>query len=115
MLISAAIMALVAFTVTDVITGRWETKLSQKGNTTTVVFKSDSSFEGFINKKPFVSGRYTFQDGILSFVDNGCDGKKGVYKGIFFSNGDSLRFESITDSCDERRNGMIRTILGRVK
>lgn len=115
MLISTVILALVSFTITDELIGNWETKPSSKGNVTRVVFKSDNSFEGFINKKLFVSGQYTLENNVLSFVDNGCDGKRGVYKVIFFSNSDSLRFEPIEDSCDQRRNGMIRTILGRVK
>ena len=104
-----------AFTSTDKLTGRWETKPSEKGNVTGVVFKSDNTFEGFINRKPFVTGEYTFQDSIFSFVDNGCEGKRGVYKVIFFSNEDSIRLVPISDSCDRRREGMIRLVMGRVK
>jgi hypothetical protein len=115
LMISAAIMLLISFTVTDELTGRWETKPSEKGNITGVVFKSDNSFEGYINKKPFVSGKYSLRDDVFSFVDNGCEGKEGVYRIIFFSNADSLRFEPISDSCEQRRNGMSRTVLGRVK
>lgn len=115
-LISSVIIMLFAFaSVTDELTGRWETKPSVKGNITGVVFKPDNSFEGYINKKPFVSGTYTFQDSIFSFVDNGCQGMKGIYKINFFNNSDSLRFEVINDSCTERRDGMLRTVLGRVK
>lgn len=113
-LIISAIMTL-AFTAKDKLTGRWETKPSVKGNVTGIVFKSDNSFEGYVNKKPFVSGNYTLEDSVLSFVDNGCEGKKAVYKLIFFSNGDSLRFDPISDSCVQRKEGMTRTILGRVK
>ena len=104
-----------AFTSTDKLTGRWQTKPSEKGNITGVVFKSDKTFEGFVDRKPFVSGTYTFEDSIFSFVDNGCAGKRGVYKVIFFSNEDSIRLVPVSDSCDERRNGMSRLILGRVK
>jgi hypothetical protein len=111
----AVTMGLFAFAAKDKLTGRWESKPSIKGNTTGIVFKPNNSFEGYINKKPFVTGNYTLEDSLFSFVDNGCDGKKGVYKIIFFSNEDSIRFEVITDSCTERRNGMSRTILGRVK
>ncbi len=113
--ISVAIFTLFAFAATDKLTGRWESKPSVNGNITGVVFKPDNSFEGYINKKPFVSGTYAYQDSLFSFTDNGCDGKKGVYKIIFFSNSDSLRFEPVSDSCDQRRNGMSRLILGRVK
>jgi hypothetical protein len=115
LLVAATIFALISFTITDQLTGTWETQVSPKGNVTRVVFKSDNTFEGFINKKPFVTGKYTFENDVLSFVDNGCDGKKGVYKIVFFSDSDSLRFEPIVDSCEERKNGMIRTVLGRVK
>src|SRR5687768_7924770 len=87
--------------------GRWESKPSVKGNVTGVVFK-DSTFEGYVNKKPFVSGRYSFENNIFSFVDNGCEGKRGVYEVVFFGNDDSIRFVPISDSCTERKEGMSR-------
>ena len=116
-LILAAMMSLFAFITTGELTGRWETKPSAKGNVTSVVFKPDNTFEGFVNKKPFVSGTYSYSagDSLFSFVDNGCQGMKGVYKIIFFSNSDSMRFEPISDSCTQRKEGMQRTILGRMK
>lgn len=40
---------------TDTLTGRWETEPSDKGNVTSVLFKSNNNFEGDINKKPFVT------------------------------------------------------------
>jgi hypothetical protein len=114
--ISVVLMATAfAFVPADRLTGRWETKPSAKGNITGIVFKADNSFEGYVNKKPFVSGKYHLQDSLFSFVDNGCAGKEGVYKIIFFSNADSIRFEPISDSCTERKQGMSRTIMGRIK
>ena len=99
---------------TSQLKGRWETKPSVNGNVTGVVFK-ENTFEGYVNKKPFTSGSYTFSDEIFTITDNGCQGMKGVYKMKFFSNSDSLRFQAISDSCTPRRNGMERTVLGRVK
>jgi hypothetical protein len=101
----------------DKLTGRWETKPSEKGNITRVVFKPDSILEGFINKKPFVSGTYSFNagDSTLSLVDNGCNGARGIYKVMFFSNSDSLSFKLVSDSCQERGAGMVRLVMGRVK
>jgi hypothetical protein len=101
----------------DMLTGRWETKPSAKGNVTGVVFKNDSILEGYVNKKPFTSGIYRFsaKDSILSFTDNGCNGVQGVYKILFFSNSDSLRFKVISDSCTERKEGMQRLIMGKLK
>ena len=101
----------------DKLTGRWESKPSEKGNVTGVLFKPDHSLLGYVNKKPFATGTYTFnpKDSIMSFVDNGCNGAQGVYKILFFCNSDSLKFQVITDSCEERKNGMQRLVLGRVK
>jgi hypothetical protein len=114
-LIFMVMMTFTSITEKDKLTGRWETKPSAKGNTTGIVFKEDNSFEAYINKKPFVTGTYVFQDSIFSFTDNGCNGARGIYKIIFFSEADSMRFEPVSDSCTERKQGMIRTILGRVK
>lgn len=43
-----------------------------------MVFKADNSFEGYVNRKPFVTGNYVLTDSIFSFIDNGCNGIKGV-------------------------------------
>ncbi|MBL7696813.1 MAG: hypothetical protein JNK79_01590 [Chitinophagaceae bacterium] len=101
----------------DMLAGRWESRPSAKGNITGVVFKEGGILEGYINKKPFVSGTYNFNqnDSILSFVDNGCNGVEGTYKVMFFSSADSLRFRAISDSCRERLEGMERLVMGRVK
>jgi len=47
-----------------------------------VVFK-DSTFEGCVNRKPFVSGVYKMAKDTFSFVDNGCEGKRGVENYLF--------------------------------
>lgn len=110
------IIAYLAFTTTETLTGKWESK-SEKGNITGVIFKEDGSFEGYINKKPFVTAQYTYssEDSILSFVDNGCNGARGIYKIHFYANADSMRFQLISDSCEERKQGMLRLNMGRVK
>lgn len=97
------------------LTGRWETQPSKNGIVTGVVFKADNSMEGYINRKPFISGRYFFSeaDSVLSFADNGCGHTMAVYKVNFFKNSDSLRFASLYDTCTERKAGMQRLVLGR--
>jgi hypothetical protein len=114
-IISILAITIASFITKDKLIGRWQSKPSPKGNITSVFFKSDNSFEGFVNKKPFVTGVYTLQDSIFSFVDNGCNGKKGIYRIIFYSNSDSIRFDPINDSCAERKEGMSKLILGRIK
>ena len=109
------IVAFLAFMPKKKITGRWETKPSEKGNVTGVIFNRDNTHEVYVNKKPLVSGTYRLHRNIMTIEEEGCNGARGVYKLIFFSNSDSLRFEPISDSCTIRRNGMSRTVLGRVK
>jgi hypothetical protein len=103
------------FTVTnnDILTGKWQSPVSPQGNVTSIIFKPDQSFEGFVNNKPFVTGNYSIKDSIFTFTDNGCNGSEGSYKLIFFQNGDSLRFQYVSDTCMERRNGVSRLVLGR--
>jgi len=95
--------------------GRWSSRPSKNNIVTIVHFKADNSFEGFVNKKPFVTGTYQLDGTVMSFVDNGCNGAKGIYKLNFFSNGDSLRFEAVSDTCAERRKGMSALIMGKIK
>jgi hypothetical protein len=114
MLISIATILFFVFPGKDVLTGRWESKVSPKGNVTGIVFKEDNSFEGYVNRKPFTSGKYTLKDSIFSFTDTGCNGVPGTYQLVFFSNGDSLRFQPIADTCLERKNGMSRLVVGKV-
>ncbi len=116
-LLAIAASLLLATTTNDVLTGRWETPVSEKGNTTGIVFKGSNLMEAYINKKPFVSGKYFFNaaDSVVSFVDNGCNNVTAVYKVQLFSNSDSMRFTPIMDNCTERLHGMIRLVMGRVK
>lgn len=88
--VATVLVAAFSFTIKDKSTGRWETAPSAKGNVTGVVFKPDNSLEGYVNRKPFTSGRYALHDSIFSFTDNGCDGMRGVYKVIFFHDADSI-------------------------
>jgi hypothetical protein len=99
----------------DRLTGKWQSPLSEKGNTTTVIFKADQNFEGFINKKPFATGVYRLQNNEFIFTDTGCEGKTGSYELVFFAQDDSLRFRAILDSCAERKAGMEKLVLGRIK
>jgi hypothetical protein len=103
------------FSPIDELVGRWETRPSENGNITGIVFKPDNSFEGYVNRKPFVSGTYRVTDNVMTFVDNGCEGMQGVYRLVFFSHSDSLSFEPIVDSCTDRKAGMTRLVLGRTK
>jgi hypothetical protein len=114
-LIISIITGLLAFTAKDKLTGRWETTPDENGVITGILFKPDNIFDMYVNKKPFASGTYILDDNVISFVDNGCAETKGIYKIIFFSNSDSMRWEPIQDSCTGRRVGIPKLVLGRVK
>lgn len=114
-LIFTALLVSTGFREKANLVGRWETRPSEKGNVTGVVFKSDATYEGYINRKPFVSGRYTLKESLLTITENGCNGVSGIYKVILFSNLDSLRFQAVNDSCTERKTGMTRLVFGRIK
>jgi hypothetical protein len=113
-LIFPAIIVLLSLTSANDLTGRWESRMPD-GNILGIRYKPDNSFEGYFNKKPFVSGTYTFQDSILAFRGNGCNGVKCFYKIIFFSNSDSMRWKVINDSCVARKEGMDNMVFGKVK
>lgn len=99
----------------DKLTGKWESNPGPNGSVTGVFFKKDNTFEAFINKKAFASGKYKLEGDTFTFSDNGCNGAEGVYKIIFFSGTDSLRLQPISDTCTERRKGMSRLVMGRIK
>ena len=91
-LVSILLMIFPSYFLGDKLIGRWESRLPD-GNILGVIFKPDNSLEGYFNKKPLFSGTYTFQDTTLSFKDNGRENVRGVYKIIFFSNADSIRWK----------------------
>ncbi|MEJ7681638.1 MAG: hypothetical protein WKG06_28095 [Segetibacter sp.] len=67
------ILSLQSFTDTNHdIVGLWESK-DANGNTRGTTFKKDGTFVSYVNKKAFSSGRYTFSEDTIAFVeDNYC-------------------------------------------
>ena len=113
LMVALSLNTLTSFLGDNLLVGKWESPPSPKGNITTVHFKSDGSFEGFVNRKPFVSGHYELEKDLLKFTDNGCDGHPGTYQLVFSNHGDSLRFRPVDDSCAERKAGMSKLVVGR--
>ena len=114
-LILLFMIALMAFTVNNPLIGKWETKPSEYGDVTGVVFKASNEFESYRNNTPYISGIYTVKGKVVEITDNGCGFEAGTYEFIFFANSDSLRFKAIDDGCERRKNAIESTILGRVK
>src|SRR6188474_567619 len=116
-LITCIMMFLLAFTDTDPnpLIGKWETKPSDGGNITAVIFKDNNEFESYINSTAYINGTYTVKGKVISITDDRCGDITGTYEMIFFSHSDSLRFQAIDDECGRRKFAIENTILGRVK
>lgn len=98
----------------DQLVGRWQKRLP---NDVVVgaVFRSDSSFDGLVNGKFFVSGKYYTRQDTFALADGGCGlAYYGMYKFHFFA-ADSVRFTVIQDTCRGRRRGNDGLTMGRVR
>jgi hypothetical protein len=117
-LLSGLFLSLVSFIVADTdIVGLWESK-TPRGNILGLRFRKDSTYEGFLNHKAFVSGPYTLNNDTLTLEDALCKAAngevmKGIYKAGFYAP-DSFRMEVITDSCTARSEDADYLRFGRV-
>lgn len=107
-------LLMLAFKAPQSITGKWET-LQPGGNTLGMVFKADNHFEGYINRKPFVSGTYTFEDDIIIMNGDGCINMPGKYRIHFLKNTGAIRWEVINDSCTDRKKGLDNIVFTRIQ
>lgn len=114
-LIPLGLIALLAFAFTNppnTLVGRWQKRLPD-GTLGGAIFRSDSSFDGLINNKPFVSGKYYVRQDTFHIQDGACGNYYGVYK-LTFVTADSIHFAVIQDRCQGRRQGNDGLTLGRV-
>ncbi|UOE52820.1 hypothetical protein MTO98_17265 [Mucilaginibacter sp. SMC90] len=71
-----------------------------------VIFRINGTFDGFINKKEFVSGVYHMKHDTLYISDATCNAHyQGTYKVEFYSLRDSLKFHLIQDTFKGRKEG----------
>lgn len=108
-------LATVSFTdPINTITGRWQRK-NASGRILMANFRSDGSYDGFINGKPFVSGKYYVRQDTFAISDASCNiNYYGTYR-LHFLSADSVRFAVIQDTCGGRREGTDKLALGRIK
>ncbi len=94
--------------------GRWQ-KRFPNGMIAGAVFRPDSSYDGSVNGKMFVTGNYYVRQDTLALADGGCGlAYYGTYKLKFFA-ADSVRVTVIQDTCRGRRRGTDGLTMGRVK
>lgn len=78
-------------------------------------FKPDGTYDGIENGKVVLAGGNYRQHGdTLTLNDASCDPYPIARYRIIRYAGDSLRFELISDSCDDRREGTIRLRFKRI-
>lgn len=98
----------------DTLVGRWQRK-NQRGNMFLAIFRPKGTYDGSLNGKAFVNGKYYVRQDTLGIEDTGCGSNYyGTYKIEFFAQ-DSVRFALIQDTCGGRRGATDRSVFGRVK
>lgn len=81
-----------------------------------VNFRADGSYDGFANKKSFVTGTYHMKHDTLYISDPVCNSRyEGTYKVTIFGKQDSVKFQAIQDTCKGRYEGVNGLFYKRVK
>lgn len=97
----------------NTLVGRWQQ--TYKGAIALLVFRTDDTFDAFVNGKLFTSGKYTVRQDTLFMADNSCNiAYYGTYKLGFYAP-DSVRFTTIADTCKGRNGDLHNFTVGRVK
>ncbi|MBC3785651.1 hypothetical protein [Spirosoma utsteinense] len=92
--------------------GRWQHLY--KGATALFVFRADSTFDVFINGKAFTHGTYFVRKDTMGMADVSCNlAYYGTYKMGFYAP-DSVRFNTIADTCKGRNGDLHNFSVGRV-
>lgn len=85
--------------------GRWQQNFSG-GITAVTVYRTDGTFDIFLNGKTFVSGKYRVNGDTLAISDPVCGvGYYGTYQ-LTFITPDSIRQTLIQDTCRVRYNSI---------
>ena len=104
----AILLTIVSFiSAEDPILGRWQRlQKTPDGNIDLMfVFRADSTYDGIVNGKAFINGRYFIKNDTMSIADNSCNvAYYGTYKLKYFAK-DSLLFTAISDTCKQRYEG----------
>ena len=98
----------------DTIIGRWQQKFPD-GNVATLVFRTDSTMDIFVNGKTFVSGNFLMKSDTLHLSDPTCNAAYfGTYTLNYFAK-DSVRFVAARDTCMGRHQAMHQLRVGHLK
>lgn len=100
------------------IVGKWECIKKFNGSAVSLVaiFRANGVYDGFVDKKAFVTGKYKMTQDTLHFIDvigNGI--YDATYKVKFFGDRDSLKVSVIQDTVVGRRQGTDGFVFKRIK
>jgi hypothetical protein len=96
----------------NLMVGRWQQQIN--GVTLQFNFRPDGSYDGFVNGKSYLTGRYYVRQDTIGVTDGKCNPAYfGTYR-LKFSVPDSVRFITILDTCRDRRETVPTLALGRV-
>ena len=114
-LLVVACFTIVAFTdPVHPIVGRWHQHYSKTINGQ-AHFRPDGTFDGYINEKLFISGKYYIRQDTFGISDPFCSTKYyGTYK-LNFITADSTHLTVIEDTCGKRRRDLDNGRWGRIK
>ena len=95
--------------------GRWQMK-APPGQSLITAYRSDGTFDVFVNKKILASGTYRLSKDTLSIADPTCgNGYYGHYR-LAFITADSVSQVYLQDSCTARRETITGSpTMGRIK
>ncbi|SFE07073.1 hypothetical protein [Spirosoma endophyticum] len=94
------------------VVGRWRQQID--GATLRFNFRPDGTYDGFVNGKSYLTGRYYVRQDTIGVTDGKCNPTYfGSYR-LQFLNSDSVRFTAILDTCRDRRETVPTLALGRV-
>ncbi|SOD92207.1 hypothetical protein SAMN06269250_3858 [Spirosoma fluviale] len=92
--------------------GRWQQQIERV--TLRFNFRPDGTYDGFVNGKSYLTGRYYVHQDTMGVTDGKCNPAYfGIYR-LKFSVPDSVRFITILDTCRDRRETVPTLALGRV-
>lgn len=105
--IGLTMLAILAFTdQPNSLVGQWQQKF--RDVTVKTIYRTDGTFDTFINGKTFVSGKYKVSQDTFLTSGTGCGTDyNGTYH-LTFLTPDSIQLMLIQDTCQGRRNAIKR-------
>ena len=80
----------------------------------TFIFRADSTYDGMVNGKAYVTGNYFVKNDTMHIADNSCNLAYYATYRLKYLPKDSLLFTAISDTCKQRYEGANGLVLKRM-